>query len=417
MSELALAAEDFARLMESFDSVAPRVALAVSGGPDSMALAFCAQRWRKSSCVALIVEHGLREESAEEAATVQRRLKAMGIDAEILPWHHEDSLVRVHEAARRARYDLLTSACRRLGAGDLLMAHHRGDQAETVLMRLAKGSGLDGLAGIDPCLVRDGIRILRPFLTIPRARLEATCRAANIAVVHDPSNASEKYARGRLRKVAPLLEREGFTEDRLIALRTHARDAREALEIMTRDFLARSGRVCPGGVVCVARDALATAPRAVALRALRASLRYVHEGPYPPSYDALEALLAAAWGDAPTWGRTVHGCMISASSKSLRFFRELAAVSERVPLSAGQSVLWDDRWLVSSRTLSGVVRPLGVVSHAVCDAVAPDLRARVPWGRARATLPSLWDGDTLLAVPSFDSAAPLSAVYVKQTFP
>jgi tRNA(Ile)-lysidine synthase len=199
---------DFARLMENFAPFPDKLALAVSGGPDSMALAFCVKRWARRDCVALIVEHGLRAESAEEAKQVKQRLQNMGIPAEVMPWEHEDGLTRLHEKAREARYGLLTEACHRLGAGDLLTAHHQGDQAETILMRLAKGSGIDGLAGIAPQSARDGIRLLRPFLSLPKERLIATCEAACIDMVTDSSNKSEKYARGRLRKIMPLLASE-----------------------------------------------------------------------------------------------------------------------------------------------------------------------------------------------------------------
>jgi len=146
-----LGAREFAALMETFVPFASplHVAVAVSGGPDSMALVFCVKRWldektEVGSITAFIVDHDLRDASAAEAEQVRKTLMKIGIPAEILRWQHAPVTARLHETARTARRRLLTEACRRRAIPDLLLAHHSDDQAETILMRLAKGSGVDG---------------------------------------------------------------------------------------------------------------------------------------------------------------------------------------------------------------------------------------------------------------------------------
>lgn len=403
----------FSLLMEGFLPISSKIALAVSGGPDSMALAYCVKRWGLRDCVALIVEHGLRPESAEEAACVRTRLLDMGVAAEILPWTHGDLSGRIHEIAREARYGLLFAACRRLGAGDLLLAHHSGDQAETVLMRLAKGSGIDGLAGIPPQQEREGIRLVRPFLGLTKERLIATCDAAKIAYVTDPSNASAKYARGRLRKILPLLEAEGLSVGNLTMLATRAREAKEALGFVTAEFLKTAARAEIGGTVCLKRQSLRDIPRAIALRALTAALRLVHDDAYPPEYAPLSALLDEVVQGGKSATRTLYGCMVSVSANKVTVLREPSAAKEAVPLSPGGSVFWDGRWTIfsDSSVPAGTIRALGEIPHQTLDALAPGLRKLVPQGRVRASLPGLWDGEKLRAIPSFDEAKSLRMAF------
>ena len=235
----AISADEFAPLLQTFAPLADKIALAISGGGDSMALALCVKRWAQRPCIAFIVDHGLRAESATEATLVKSRLEQIGIQTEILRWEHAPLAGRVHEKARTARYNLLTEACRRHGADDLLIAHHRDDQAETILMRLSKGSGVEGLAGMAAQSVRDGIRFLRPFLSVPKTRLIATCETENIPFVTDPSNKSEKYARGRLRNIMPLLATEGMTTESL-ARRTRSRSQGRA-QYLHKRISARCG--------------------------------------------------------------------------------------------------------------------------------------------------------------------------------
>ncbi|MDD3370347.1 MAG: tRNA lysidine(34) synthetase TilS [Alphaproteobacteria bacterium] len=405
--------------MDAFAPVAPKLALAVSGGPDSMALAYCAKRWGQRELVALIVEHGLRPESPAEAVQVRDNLRKLGIEAEILPWSHGEIHGRVHEKAREARYSLLADACRRHGAGDLLIAHHADDQAETVLMRLAKGTGIDGLAGILPQNTRDGIRLLRPFLKATKDRLIETCNVAAVPFVIDPSNAAEKYARGRLRKIMPMLASEGLTAGSLSLLAARAREAKEVLDLATADFLNAFAQAQPGGSVVIDRDALRRVPRAIALRALAAGLRYVHDGDYPPEYASLDALLAAISGGEAEHIRTLYGCMASVSEKKAVLLREPSAASGVLSLAPGTTVLWDNRWLVSaaSDAPAATIRALGSPSHDALDALAPGLRHAVPQGRVRASLPALWEGGVLRAVPSLEGKAPYGMAYRKQTFP
>ncbi len=198
----------FARLMAPFDpfEAKPAVAVAVSGGRDSLALALLTSDWaaaRGGRIAALIVDHGLRPGSAEEAASTRALLESLRIEAVVLGWSGPKPRSGLQAAARTERYRLLSGECRRRGILHLLLAHHADDQAETVTMRAARGSGPDGLAGMAAQVERSDVRLLRPLLAVPRARLTATLLARGVPWIDDPSNADPRFERARLRAAAP----------------------------------------------------------------------------------------------------------------------------------------------------------------------------------------------------------------------
>ena len=244
------------RLFADALSGAGRVLLAVSGGPDSVALmrlcAALAQAEReRGGCDWKIevatVDHGLRAASRAEAEEVGRLAAACGLPHAILTWNEPKASsktssgtktssdtrpqTRLQERARAARYALLASRAREIGADLLLTAHTLDDQAETVLMRIAHGSGLAGLAAMRPLTQRaEGLRHARPLLGVAKSRLVATCVANGWPFIEDPSNADPRFARARWRRLAPALRREGLTAERLAKLAWRAARAEEALE-------------------------------------------------------------------------------------------------------------------------------------------------------------------------------------------
>ena len=409
-----IGAEEFATLLSVFGTFTPKTvfAVAVSGGPDSMALAFLMKQWASAhghSVQAFIVDHALRTESADEAAETQKRLATLDIPATILRWEHGDVTSRIHVTARRARYELLTKACKNAGISHLLLAHQREDQAETIAMRLAKGSGIDGLSGIASVSTKDGVQCLRPLLSIAKERLIATCDAAKISYVTDPSNLSEKYARGRLRRLMPLLAEEGLTIDRLVDLGERAATARDALYHYTNELLARTASLSAYGVITIKRADFLAAPRGIIVRALTQCLQAVHTADYAPELQSLSQLIDALNTDGETSGRTLHGCLVSRHDDTITILRELSHVAPTQPIHAGETVLWDGRWLVTLKAdfvaskPPYTLRPLGNPPHDILDKLAPKLRHDLPQGRARATLPSLWQGGNLLAMPSINA--------------
>ncbi|CAM5209074.1 tRNA(Ile)-lysidine synthase [Bosea thiooxidans] len=204
-----------------FEGLSPeaRLLAAVSGGPDSIALLGLLAEWAKGpgrpAIHAATVDHGLRPEAAAEAEDVAALCRRLGVPHRTLRWEGAKPASGVQAEARRARYALLAAEARRLGGAALVTAHTLDDQAETVLMRLAHGSGPSGLGGMRARAERDGLVLARPLLGIAKARLVATAQARGLPFIRDPSNADERFERVRWRAAMPLLAQRGLTAERL----------------------------------------------------------------------------------------------------------------------------------------------------------------------------------------------------------
>lgn len=304
----------------------PAVVLAVSGGPDSVALMWLAARWRRGlkqgpRLVAITVDHGLRKEAAAEARAVKRLARELGIEHRTLRWRGAKPKTGVPAAAREARYRLLAAAARAAGAGHVATAHTRDDQAETFLMRLLRGSGISGLAAMATETERHGMQLLRPLLDVSKAELIATLEAARVGFAEDPGNRDPAFTRARLRALMPALAEEGADVRTLARLASRLARADAALEVLAdgaERYLTLIDRsAAPGGY-----DArpFARLPDEIRLRLLRRAIdRYGHEG--PAELGKIEALLKAldrAMAEGPPrLKQTLAGAAISLSKGRL----------------------------------------------------------------------------------------------------
>jgi tRNA(Ile)-lysidine synthase len=248
---------------------------AVSGGPDSIAMMHLLARWgseRRPPILVATVDHGLRPEAAEEAIFVAREAAALGLSHRTLVWTGAKPTTGLQDAAREARYRLLIEHAREAGASHLVTAHTQDDQAETILMRLAKGSGLKGLKGMRRELERDGIIHARPLLDWPKARLVDLCRRNGWAFVSDPSNADERFTRVRWRRLMPLLAEEGLTAGRLARLGERAAQADEALETKARQALEAAILEMGEGEISIRAACFVDEPFEIGLRMLEQAL-------------------------------------------------------------------------------------------------------------------------------------------------
>ena len=378
-------AAEFAALMAPLGPFEPRpnLAVAVSGGADSLGLCLLAQEWvrdRGGTITALTVDHRLRPESANEAATVGGWMVGRAVPHEILPWRDAPSGAVAAAAARAARHRLLERWCTERSVAHLLMAHTREDQAETVLLRLAKGSGVDGMAGMAAVRETAGPRLLRPLLGVPKARLRATCKRFAQPWVEDPSNADPRFARARLRQTMTSLAREGLTVARLAEAAGRAGALRAACDAAVADCLTRAAVVHPEGYLTLDWAVLADAPREIGRRALANALLTVGGQPYAPRWRRLVRLDDALRGGAVRRGRTLAGCRIIAAGRRLTICREPGAIRERLPLRPGGSVWWDRRFRIAlapdcpqeaaADLEVGPVGPLGRADRAGLPAVA-----------------------------------------------
>ena len=281
--------------------------LAVSGGPDSTALMVLAARWRKTlkvkpKLIAVTVDHGLRAEAKSEAASVGRLARKLGITHRTLRWSGAKPKTGLQEAARAARYRLLAGAARKANASHILTAHTRDDQAETVLIRMSRGSGVTGLAAMMRISTLPGegegqINLVRPLLDIPKARLVATLHAAKIPFADDPSNRDPRFTRARLRRLMGELAREGLDARRFALLARRLKRVDMAIEVaVDRAEAELTLSTAEPGVITFDAAGYARLPAEVALRLIgRAVAAAGDEGPVElAKLEALKDALDAA---------------------------------------------------------------------------------------------------------------------------
>jgi len=301
-----------------------RVILAVSGGPDSMALLSLAARWRAArkngpALVAATIDHRLRREAKKEAAAVARLAKRLNVPHHTLAWAGKKPKAGLQEAARAARYSLLLGLARKAGADAIATAHTRDDQAETILHRIARGSGIGGLAGIRRRRERDGIVLLRPLLEIAKTRLVATLRQARISFADDPSNRDPRFLRARLRELAPGLEREGINAAKLALLARRLARANAAIEQVAAEEWKRALCGVSRGVLEFDAPSYFALPAEIALRLLgRAIDGTGHEGPAElRKLEALQQALADANAANRLLKRTLAGAVVELDGRRL----------------------------------------------------------------------------------------------------
>lgn len=286
------------------------ILLAVSGGPDSMALMGLCAQWRERRGGPRIsvasVDHGFRAEARDEVELVAQHAETLGLQCHRLKREGEAPASGLQEFARQARYDLLFDCARNIDAQALVTAHHADDQAETVLMRLCRGSGPGGLAGMRADTPRGAITLLRPLLDVPRARLAASLADLALPSVADPSNADPQFERVRLRQLAGTLDELGLSRERLLLLGKRAARADAALNRMAEAAFAH--HQLPGEPLSF-DSTLFDEPQEVVLRVIAKALAGAGSGApvrLERLEDLIEALLVAREHNEPL-GRTLGG--------------------------------------------------------------------------------------------------------------
>ena len=378
------------RALNSFHP-AGRIAVAVSGGSDSMALLRLLSRWsldRKIKLAAVSVDHGLRRAAAAECEMAGRLARSLGHAHTTLHWTPAAG-GNLQNEARRARYRLIADWAKKDGCGAVALGHTMDDQAETVVLNLARGSGVDGLSAMPAGIVRNGIRWLRPLLDIRRAALREFLRGAGISWAEDPSNDDLRFDRVRARRLIAELAPLGLSVERLAATADRMQAAREVLAQTAERAAQNCGHLTELGEVGFGAG-FWSLPKELRLRLAADALRTVNGNEYRPRLKPLISALDRCRDAAAT----LAGCIMrEADGFSLLIMREPAACGPPVPASGS----WDNRW-----RLAGQPAPPGATIAALGEtglAKLPESAAvRVSRERLLAS-PSLWEKNRLLAAP------------------
>ncbi len=388
------------------------VAVAVSGGSDSMALCLLLQKWCLSkdiSLVALTVNHGLRAEAADEAMLVKAWLNRHGIDHRILTRTGPKPEAGVQEFARDARYQLLFDECKQIGVSMLFVGHQQEDHQETFLMRLSKGSGLSGLSGMSLKTERKGIDIIRPLLSFTRAELRAYLQELGQDWIEDPSNESPEYTRTELGHVMGHIRNLPGSSAEAIALSLkRIQRAEVALQTITETTWQDQVRLSPFGFISMQTDFLQSLPDEIGVRVLAKAVHVMRGAGFRVKLQELENIIEKMKAGVQEPFATLSGCQFQVRSEEFLILREPGRDGLPVtPMCKGRQIIWDERF--------------SVTDHKGCDADPdePFLEVRVlgdsGWQQlqsfpvlteieklpaiVRKNLPGVWSGEKLVSAP------------------
>lgn len=389
----------------------PVIAAAVSGGSDSLALGLLLADWivqQGGRLHVLSVDHGLRSEARPECEAVARRFAALpGCSAQVLEWQGAKPTTGLQQAARDARYRLMTEWCRDHGILHLALGHTADDQAETVAMRRAEGSSSFGLAAMPAVSQRDGVRLLRPLLTVTRAALRDWLMARGENWIEDPSNVATRFERTHWRAALA-----GSGEGPALAAQAMAfGETRDRQERAVAGFLAASGSLQDEGYLTIELAGWAKVEPALRAAILRRALLAIGGHDYPPAPDTLDRL---ATGPA-AMKTTLAGCVLAGRQGRLTICREAGDIREDCPVGPGWAGTWDHRFaLTVSPGLAPAdgltIAPLGEEGQRqAIDRFGLRLKRHPVPEPCRAALPALWQGANLLAQPHLGVGQGLAA--------
>ncbi len=332
-----------------------RIAVGVSGGADSMALLYLLKQWTQElgfsapELYAFTVNHGLRDEAVSEAAGTAQYCRRIEVPHETLLWVGEKPTSNLQSEARDARYALLRQAAEDHGCEALFLAHHLEDQAETFLTRLARGSGVYGLACIRKNREMDGLQICRPLLEISKVRLKSLLHSAHISWFEDPSNQDKQFTRVKFRRAQQELDELGLTTTKLSETARRMARAADAIDAWVEEIAEKSCTFHSAGPVRFDSSCLEYIPDEIGLRLVGRLVRYISGAPYMPRLARLEGLYGTLKTEGGSRAATLGGVRFALAKPhdgSVWFcFREAgrAGVPE-IEVQPGDEGIWDDRW-------------------------------------------------------------------------
>jgi len=376
------------------------IAVAVSGGADSLALLLLAHDFAKKNSgrvLALTVDHDLRPESSTEAHQVKVWAQARGIEHIILEWQGEKPKNRLQEKAREARYQLLTNWCKENDISHLFLGHHGQDQEETFWIRLSSGSGLDGLSGMKKSIKKNGVFIHRPLLSVPKEHLKSILSNENQEWIEDPSNHNDRFLRGRLRES---LKEEGLSSSRLLNVMEKLNEDAAFIQQNVEGFLKTNVSIKTGGYIGISKRAFFELHPAIAKRVISFLVDWFRGASYPPRSKQIATILEnIKEGNAFTSGG-IHWII---KKDEIFLFREFRAIKDSLCLDDIKTeTLWDNRFWIDPAIKEYVSRetilaPLGARQASSMQIAPHDTLYNVPH-LALQSLPVLWEKGNVVAI-------------------
>lgn len=402
---------EFSQIMKRigyFEST-PVLAVAVSGGADSVALLHLTNGWAKErggKVIALTVNHNLRPEAVQEAAQVNKWCESHGIEQHILCWQSPSPVhSSIQENARIARYQLMIRWCNDNNVLHLLTAHHRDDQVETMFFRLARGSGLDGLSSMSVQNVVDGVRLLRPLLAIPKSSLVEYLGEEKQKWLEDPSNQNPLYARVHIRQQLTHAENNIDLKQRSIVVINKLGKFRNLLENNLVSQMTNCISVYSQGYAAINLTEFNKLDNVITLKAIAALICNLSGSEHPPRTHKLQEMNSLIRNGQLRTKYCIGGLLFEpVKEQNILVYRENKAIEEAITLEPGIAAFWDKRFVIkisSDVKNSSPMRVQALGSNGLAEVRknAKHLLKSTPPDRIIRTFPSIWLLEELLSVP------------------
>jgi len=370
-----------------------KIGLAVSGGGDSMALLYLMDEWASQNQQKLYVatvDHGLRKESASEAKIVETECKKLNIECKILKWNGWNKVGNLLDAARNARNELIGEWADELRLNSVATGHTADDQAETFLLRLARGSGVDGLSGMAPFGYKKAMLWFRPILAYRRSDLRAFLSYKGIKWVDDPSNENTRFERIKMRQAQNMLDNLGLTVDRLVETADKMATARSALELLTKECAENVTSLTILGTVKLDVKAFSLLPLELRYRLFAHVLKWVSGSKYRPRFNSL---IKSSNRLSIGKDHTLMGCHIISDGIFAEVCREVSKIESIKDFSKP----FDNKWVLTNNiSYDGlVIGPLGEEGLLQCEGWRKLKFSRISLMGS----PAIWKDNVLIAAP------------------
>ena len=383
-----------------------KFAIAVSGGSDSLALSILAKLYsleQSSDFATLIVDHGLRKESANEAKKTFKNLKKNNIKAEILTYRGTKFTSNIQKKARDLRYELFQKYCKKNKIRFLILAHHQDDLIENFYIRLIRGSGIKGLTSLQNVSeLNKDFYLLRPLLHFKKEELLNLTKKIFSTWIEDPSNLNEKFLRVRIRKMQSRLQKEGFDPKRVLKTIENLNTAKNSLDFYILKSEKKYLNFFKEGYATLKSTIFKNEAPEVIFRVIIKAIHFVSGEYYPPRSDSLKILIKN-FSSKKFKSSTLGGCLIEKNSNMISFFREDRNLTSETLDKIRQTKNWDDRFLVYknfNNQQQFIVKKLGNngIEYLKKNKVN-ESENKIPT-HAKKTLPSFWNNKVdLLFVP------------------
>ena len=323
------------------------IGVAVSGGGDSVALLALSSYWARTNGRIIeiaTVDHGLRKNSSVECDEVKKIATDHNLRHSTIRWL-EKPKGNLQNAARNARHRLLSDWATVNNLSSVLLGHTLDDNAETIMLRLIRGSGVDGLSGISQTKQIGNLVLFRPLLNFPREHLRKYLRVMKLNWIEDPSNFDERFDRVKVRNLLSQLKATGLTKSKLIVTANHMSRAKDELNRQVRIFSKRCIEQKRWGNIEIIHDIFLEASSEIQLRLLSGALRWMSGKVYRPRFSDLERLLSAINEQKLNGGRSLMGTLIKEVGGRVILSREFSAI-QRPIIVEKPNFIWDGRWRI-----------------------------------------------------------------------